>query len=43
MAEGTTSDSTEPSAHEATEQDDRFLLTNPRQIRQLLQSLINQR
>ncbi|AKK67899.1 flagellar brake protein [Xanthomonas translucens] len=43
MAEGTNSDSPEPSAHEATEQDDRFLLTNPREIRQLLRSLINQR
>lgn len=43
MAEGIPSDSHEPSGHEATEQDDRFLLTNPRQIRQLLQSLINQR
>lgn len=43
MAEGNTSDSPEPSAHDATEQDDRFLLTNARQIRQLLQSLINQR
>jgi c-di-GMP-binding flagellar brake protein YcgR len=43
MAEGIPSDSHEPSSHEATEQDDRFLLTNPRQIRQLLQSLIKQR
>jgi len=43
MAEGISSDSTAPSPHEATEQDDRFLLTNARQIRQLLQSLINQR
>jgi c-di-GMP-binding flagellar brake protein YcgR len=43
MAEGIPSDAPEPSARKATEQDDRFLLTNPRQIRQLLQSLINQR
>ncbi|PPT92143.1 flagellar brake protein [Xanthomonas theicola] len=43
MAEGISSDSTEPSAHAEPDQDARFLLTNRRQVRQLLQSLINQR
>ncbi|MBN6151059.1 flagellar brake protein [Xanthomonas sp. AmX2] len=42
MAQATSSES-EPSRHEEAQDDDRFLLTNHRQIRQLLQSLKNQR
>ncbi|WP_045757975.1 flagellar brake protein [Xanthomonas albilineans] len=43
MAEGISSDAPPPSSPEEEEADDRFMLTNKRQIRQLLQSLINQR
>ncbi|MET0549714.1 MAG: flagellar regulator YcgR PilZN domain-containing protein [Xanthomonas sp.] len=43
MAEGTPSDSPVPTSPEEEVEDDRFLLTKPRQIRQLLQSLIQQR
>ncbi|WP_045736962.1 flagellar brake protein [Xanthomonas sp. MUS 060] len=43
MAEGNSSDAPLPSSPEEEETDDRFMLTNKRQIRQLLHSLINQR